>query len=71
MSISIPLRQLSGLSNAPAAISESALVLIDQNARQAPPFRAGKESAETLGDLFGRQRGLVLLDVQLPQLMAK
>ena len=29
MSTSIPLRQLSGLSNAPAAISESALVLID------------------------------------------
>ena len=25
----------------------------DQNARQAPSFRAGKESAETPGDLFG------------------
>jgi nicotinamidase-related amidase len=37
MSTSIPLRQLSGLSNAPAAISESALVLIDaQNT-----YRAG------------------------------
>jgi hypothetical protein len=36
------------------------LRLADQNARQAPSFRgcrlfrAGKESAETLGDLFGR-----------------
>jgi hypothetical protein len=32
---------------------------------------AGKENAEILGDLFGRQGGLLLLDVQLPQLRAK